>query len=1106
MSGVRALRRALPVVCAGVTLVLPLLAASSAQASSVWWGLTSGSWPANLAAASTGKLIVTAQNRGYGEADAGIVPVVVSDALPPGLEVVVTKTGAPQILGFSEERGPVACTAPSPHVVECRFGESAEDKPMAPGEQLEVQIGVRVVPGASSGEENAVSVSGGGGPSRAYERPIAIGEESDFGVENYELLPEEEAGITSTQAGAHPFQLTSVIALNTSEAASNEGKQEEAGLVKDLTFQLPPGLIGNPTPLPQCTGAQFVDEEANTEHDECPADTAIGLATITVNTSDKPIQRNSDVGKITVPLFNLTPLRGEPARFGFDVAEAKASAFVTLDTSVRSGSDYGVTVKVGNITELAGFLGAKVIFWGTPGSPIHDRSRGWNCIEARGACAPQNENEPPPFLSLPTSCSGPMRTSAQADSWEEPQPENPSEAPLFAEYQIGGLDGCNRLPFDPSIRAAPDVPSASTSTGLSTDVHVSQTAVLNAEGLAESAVKDITVALPEGVGLNPSGADGLEACSEAQVGFTGVQGGMDLFTGGLPQPFCADSSKIGTVEIKTPLLPNPLEGAVYLAAQNANPFGSLVAMYLVAEDPVSGTLVRLAGEVSLNQTTGQVTATFKNSPELAFEDAELHFFGGERAPLATPAHCGTYTTRASFAPWSGTQTIDSSSSFEIESGPNGGPCPGTTLPFEPSLTAGTTSNQAGGFSPFTLTMSRPDGHQNLQSIALHMPPGLTGTLDGIKLCDEADANAGTCPPESLIGETVVSVGVGNDPFSVTGGRVYLTEKYEGAPFGLSIVNPAKAGPFDLGQVIVRAKIEVDPTTADLTVTTDPTGPYAIPHILDGIPLQIKHVNVTITRHDFTFNPTNCNPLAVTGTLGSVEGAAAAVSVPYQATNCAILGFKPGFSVSTPGKPTRTDGVGLSVKLSYPSGSFTKDANVAKVKVELPKQLPSRLTTLQKACTDAVFNANPAACPPASRVGEATATTPLVPVALSGPAYFVSHGGAKFPELIIVLSGYGVTVYLHGETFISKAGITSSTFNAVPDVPVGSFQLTLPQGPYSALAANGDLCAEKLVMPTTFSGQNGVRLEQSTPISVQGCQPQIRVLRHRVHGRKATVVV
>jgi hypothetical protein len=637
------------------------------------------------------------------------------------------------------------------------------------------------------------------------------------------------------------------------------------------------------------------------------------------------------------------------------------------------------------------------------------------------------------------------------------------------------LDGCNRLPFAPTISVAPDGQAGSTPTGLTVGVHVPQDLSLNPTGLAEANVKDTTVALPAGVALNPAAADGLMACSEVQVSLE-----VDS------QGSCPEASKVGTIEITSPLIPDPVVGAVYLAAQNANPFGSLVALYIVAEDPKAGFLIKVAGEVKPDPVTGQLVSTFKDTPQLPFEDLRLHFFGGDRAPLATPASCGSYTTTASVDPWSGNASAESSSTFDVVSGPNGSPC-SSPLPFSPSLTAGTTSIQAGGFSPFTMTVTREDGQQDLKGIELHMPPGLSGLLTGLTLCGEGEADAGTCGPGSLIGETTVSVGLGGDPFSVTGGKVYITGPYEGAPFGLSIVVPAKAGPYDLGVVVVRGKIEVDPITSALTVTTDTTGPYAIPHILDGIPLQIKHVNFTTTRPGFTFNPTNCNPQQVTGSMTSTQGVSKAVAVPFQVTNCAVLGFKPTFQVSTNGKTSRATGASLHVKLAYPKTTFGSQANIKTVKVDLPKQLPSQLKTLQHACPIETFEANPAACSPESRIGQAKAITPLVPVPLTGPVYFVSHAGLKFPELVIVLTGYGVTVDLHAETFISKTGITSSTFRTIPDVPVGSFELTLPQGKYPALAApDNHLCQDKLVMPTAFTAQNGAVIKQNTPITTTGC--------------------
>jgi hypothetical protein len=1060
-------------VAIAALLACTLSAAPAMAEPSVWWGLTSSAWPKSLPAGGEGTLNVVAENLG----DEAVVHgnATIEDKLPAGLmakNVRFLVPGCESCEGTDFEAEYDLCEI-APGSVACHFPVDEFGLPIPPYGVLEMQIKVKDE-GAASGAENEVTVTGGAenGPPKILRQPISIGGGAPrFGLEDFAMAPEEEGGTTTTQAGSHPFQLTTTLLFNQSAELSNA-----PGKAKDLSVRLPPGLIGNPTPFPQCTLAQYssLTGGAGMALNLCPPKTAVGVALITIY---EPTLLHG-VSSLPVPVFNLTPAVGEPARFGFEIFENP----VILDTSLRTGGDYGVTVNVKNISELPNFLASRVTFWGVPGDPRHDSARGWPCIlgslydfSKRSLCTPLGQNDPPPLLSMPTSCSGPLQATAEADSWQEP-----GSFDSIASEPLPAMDGCARLPSSPSISVAPDSQAGSTPTGLSVDVHVPQEQSLNAKGLAESDVKDTTVALPAGVVLNPAAADGLQSCSLAQVALE------------TPEPStCPEASKVGTVEIHTPLLPNPLVGAAYLAAQNANPFGSLVALYVYVEDPISGSRVKLAGEVAPDPVTGQLISTFKNTPQLPFEDFKLHFFGGDRAPLATPSTCGAYTTTATVAPWSGNPPTESSSTFDIDGGPDGSAC-ANPLPFAPSLAAGTTSIQAGGFSPFTMTMSREDGSQDLQAIKLTMPPGLSGLLSSVKLCPEPLADEGLCGKESEIGETTVSVGVGGDPYSVKGGKVFITEGYEGAPYGLSIVNPAKAGPYDLEAgtpcdcIVVRAKIEVDPTTAALTITSDNSGSHKIPTILDGIPLQIKHVNVTINRPGFTFNPTNCSPMKISGTLSSTEGATSALSVPLQVTNCAVLGFKPGFAVSTSGKTSRLNGASLRVKLTYPKAPFGSQANIARVKVSLPKQLPSRLTTLQKACAAKQFEADPAGCPAASFIGHAKAITPLLPVPLEGPAIFVSHGGEAFPSLVVVLQGYGVTLDLVGSTFISHAGITSSTFKTVPDQPIGSFELTLPEGPYSALAANGNLCTSKLTMPTEFLAQNGAQINESTKISVTGC--------------------
>ncbi len=1013
---------------------------------------------------SDGQILLTAANLGDADLSGSETPIEIADKLPPGLDPVSIEG---EVGGV---KTPMECSVGS---VSCTFGGV-----IPPYEEARVTVDVDVRPGAATGE-NEMTATGGNATAAKAARPVAIGNSpTPFGVENYELSPEDLGGAADTQAGSHPFQLTTVLNLD------RRSSLHAADQAKDLEFKLPAGLIGNPTPLPRCSLPHFLlGFLTNT----CPNDTAIGAVNVRFSYS---AVGGFEEESWTVPLFNLVPSVGEPARFGFMALGNP----VLLDTSVRTGGDYGVTVSVKNITQAVEFMNSRVTFWGVPGDRRHDGARGWSCVADEGyrslpqvaPCVPTNQPTPPSFLELPTSCTGPMQTTVEAESWQD-QGVFSSYAP---SVPLPALDGCNALPFSPSIVAAPDSEAANTPTGLTVGIHLPQEVSLDAGGLGESDVKNTTVTLPAGVALSPAAADGLQACSEAGIALP-----VDS------APTCPDASKVGTVEIKTPLLPNPLTGAVYLAQQSANPFGSLIALYVVAQDPVSGTLIKLAGEVVPDERTGQLVSSFKNTPQLPFEDFEIHFFGGARAPLTTPPTCGSYTTSAAIEGWSGNPPTTTSSRFNVATGQNGSPC-ADPLPFSPELAAGSSNIEAGAFTPFTMTMSRPDGDQNLAAIELKMPPGLLGTLSNVKLCGEPAASQGLCGAESLIGETTISVGLGGDPYTVTGGKVYITEGYGGAPYGLSIVNPAKAGPFDLGKgacdcVVVRAKIEVDPITAALTVTTDTSGPYKIPEMLDGIPLEIKHINVTINRQGgFTFNPTNCEPMQIAGALTSSQDVSSALHVSFQATNCATLAFKPRFTASTNGKTSRAGGASLDVKLTYPNAPWGSQANVRSVKVSLPKVLPSRLSTLQHACLESTFERNPAACPAASQVGSAVAHTPIIPVALAGPAYFVSYGNAKFPELVIVLSGYGVSVQLHGETFISKAGITSSTFKTVPDVPIGSFELKLPQGSNSALAANGKLCGRTVRMPTVFVAQNGLEMRQATPIAVTHCSKRRATGRHR----------
>jgi hypothetical protein len=604
-------------------------------------------------------------------------------------------------------------------------------------------------------------------------------------------------------------------------------------------------------------------------------------------------------------------------------------------------------------------------------------------------------------------------------------------------------------------------------------------------------LKNTTVTLPEGVAINPGQATGLAACQASEENIDpGTEVGESEAMDGPPS--CPEASKVGTDEISTPLLRDRLKGNVYVLQSNPPNLKLLVA---ASGDGVN---LKLVGNVHLDEATGRLTTTFEKTPDAPLDEFVLSFSGGAQAALVTPPTCGVYASNIDFSPWASPFVEDElmQSSFAISSGPGGSGCV-NPLPFSPTLTAGSTTDQAGGFTDFSMLLSRGDGQQRVRKLQFKTPAGLLGMISKVQLCQEPQAAQGTCPEASKIGHTIVGAGPGPYPlFIPEAGQppapIYLTGGYEGAPYGLSIVVPIHAGPFTLQTQVVRGRIEVDPHTSQLTITTDP-----LPTIIDGIPADLRSINAVIDKSGFMFNPTNCNPASFSGSATSTEGVTVPISSPFQVGSCQALQFKPDFKVATTGQTSKKDGASLEAKIVYPmtplgANQASSQANIASVKVDLPKQLPSRLTTLQKACTNAQFEANPAGCPSASLVGHATAVTPVLPVPLTGPAYFVSHGGEAFPSLIVVLQGYGVTVDLVGATFISKAGITSSTFKQVPDVPIYSFDLTLPMGPFSALAANVpvkakySLCGQKLVMPTAFTGQNGAVIHQSTPVSVTGC--------------------
>ena len=978
-------------------------------------------------------------------------------------------------------------------------------------------VNATVAPGASGVLTATFHVAGGepadgdpSTPSAGTVAPATITPASpSFGIAAFDAqVLGDASGTPFTQAGGHPFAATTWIDFNTLKNPDPlKGNLRPVEAPKDVEVDLPAGFSGDPSGVSQCTLPQLSKAELGKSRPLCPATSQVGTTSIHLSTGGRLV-----FGPF--PVYNMVPPATAPVRLGFNVL----GTVVVLDANVRTAGDYGITAKALDIGEGIGIAGSSVTLWGVPADPVHDPERACPGESAPWQGGPSCSSGAPrtAFLRNPTSCPPPgvgLATTVRTDSWVHPgvfreqtitsHLPNGYPFPPEAWGPQAGTTGCEQVPFDPTVAAAPDSTVAGQPSGLSFDLSLPQSSDPSVIGQGD--LKKAVVTLPQGLRVSPSSASGLQGCSPSQVALHSTT-----------PVGCPDGSKLGAVSVKTPALPEPLQGSLYLATPHENPFGSLLALYLVAEG--SGVTVKLAGRVDADPVTGQLTTTFDNNPQLPFSKLHLQLKGGPRAPLVTPPTCGTYTTHSELTSWSGA-VVSTDSPFGLTQSSTGGPC--APLGFSPGFTAGTENPLAGAYSPFTLRLQRSDQDGEFSSLSpLNLPPGLLADVSSVKeRCTDAQAAAASCPAASHIGEVTVGAGAGPNPFYV-GGDVYLTTPYKGNPFGLAIIVHAAAGPFDLGYVVVRGGIQIH-DDASVTAVTDP-----LPRILQGIPLQVRDIRVNLDRPNFIISPTSCAAMGISASAQSTIGQNANLSSRFQVGECARLAFKPSFTVSASGKTSKANGASLHVHLATNEGpaAAVRETNIAKVDVQLPVMLPSRLTTLQKACTAAQFEANPAGCPEGSFVGTAIAHTPDLPSALSGPAILVSHGGQAFPDLVLVLQGEGVRINLTGHTQIKK-GITYSHFDTVPDAPVSSFDLTLPQGPHSVLAAVGNLCANTktvstkkrvtrrvnghprkvtinvkrtvaspLLMPTTMTAQNGAVLQQNTKIAVTGC-PTAKSAKH-----------
>jgi hypothetical protein len=971
--------------------------------------------PAKMAAGSTGNRVRVRATNVGGAPTSGSFSVAV--ALPAGMTPTAISGSA------NGESTPLPTTGCDLTTRTCSFTGAVATSRVAVVELL-----VDVDPAASGSLDVGATISGGGAPAVTRTASVAVGTgATPLALADHQTRFLGVDGRDVTQAGAHPWaQVTSFSVTQHVDPVLGGLSADDA--VKDIKIALPAGFVGNPNATPRCDRADFQAGGAG-----CPVDTQVGLGTAQISTFGAT---SDQIG----PLYSLTPPKGYVADFAFTVVQVPVHILIR----VRSESDYGLEAIIPDVSTSVELLGSTVTLWGVPADPSHDGQRyqrGSTNFAGESSGAPAK-----PFLTMPTTCPGtPLRATARVSSWPAPD--------TFAarDDEAPALTGCEALRFDPSVSVAPETTQADTPSGYAVTLHVPQTD--DPGRLATPTLRKAVVALPEGVSLSPAVASGLVACVDRAA--------------------CPAASRIGTVRIDTPVLPGPLEGAISVGTQEP---GDPFRIFLDASG--YGVQVKLKGSIAADPSTGRLVTTFDDNPQLPFSDLTLRFKGGGRAPLANPATCGVKTTTSALTSWASATPATPSDAFTVSWDGAGAACPGA-LPFAPALSAGSAGAQAGAYSPFSLTVTRDDRQQELATIAAALPAGLLGAVASVPQCAEAAAAAGTCGEASRVGSSTVAAGAGPQPLTLDGGRVYLAGPYKGAPFSLSIVVPTKAGPYDLGTVVVRAPIVVDAAHGTLAVKAD-----ALPRILLGVPLRLRRVTITLDREKFMFNPTSCAASAITATLGSAGGATATVANRFQAGGCGDLPFAPRLTATTNGVTSKAKGASLHVGLAFGSGQ----ANLRSVAVRLPVQLSPRLIpTVSKACDAGQFARDPKGCPAEALVGSATARTPVLTAPLTGPAYIVTVPGT-LPKLVLLLAGGGVDLKLEGAISVEKAtNRVVATFGGIPDVPLTAFDLDLPQGPHSVLEATGSLCGRAVTLGVAAVGQNGRTVKAAAqPVTVTGC--------------------
>ncbi len=946
------------------------------------------------------------------------------------------------------------------------------------------------------------------------------------GAEGFDVSARELDGSVDDQAATHPYTLTTALAFNRQGAFSD-------GDVRTIDIARPSGLIENPAAVAKCSVALFNTPRSSPfqqslSGESCPDSSQIG--TVAVQSSLGPAR--------TFGVFNLAPSPGFPAAIG---ASPFGTPIVFRAGIDSSAGQYQLSLRAENISQQLSISGLTLTFWGNPWLVGHDRERG-NCLNEEDPAdyfgtdavlerEPQTKPETPPFyepgtcsvgnpkaypplayLTLPTSCQGPMVSTVSVTSWQQPAP--PARV-AFSHDETGRplpLAGCDpRAVEREGASVQPTSDRASSATGLDFRIDRNQETLLYnftptgrlLPGIrAPSQIRKAVVSLPEGMTINPSVAAGLGVCSptdyEAETAAS------------VPGAGCPNAAKIGEITVETPLFAAPITGSLFIAAPYDNPFGTLLALYLVAKDPARGVLIKLAGRVDADPASGRLLATFDQLPQLPYTRFSVRFREGQRSPLATPAACGSYETRIDLSPWlDPSLAFGNTVPFQLNAGIGGGPCPSGPAPFNPQAASGTMNRNAGSYSPFYLHLTRGDADQEITSYSATLPKGLLGAIKGVPFCPEAAIEAAkrnsgfaetanpSCPGASKIGHTTAGYGLGN-VLAYAPGNLYLAGPYHGSSLSVVAVDSATVGPFDLGVIIVRSAIRVDPLTAQISI--DSAGSDPIPHILDGIPLHLRDIRVYIDRPNTMVNPTSCDRFSLSSTLSgsgadfasTADDTTAIVSDPFQLSFCSSLDFEPKIALRLKGGTKRGKYPSLTATVSPRPG----DANIGTAQVTLPPTIFLAQNHIDTICSRSQSAAGK--CPPGSIYGSARAVTPLMDEPLEGPVYLRASDN-KLPDLVAQITGRGVRIDVVGR-IDSKNGGMRASYETLPDAPVTKFTLTLDGGRKHGLLVNSDNACKGAQGLARMAGQNNTALVIKPAVLNSKCSKKAKKRKHS-HAKK-----